>query len=405
METDDIFSGVRVVELAQYVFVPGAGALLADFGAEVIKVESVGTGDPYRTMSIGDGREKAEVNIALEQNNRGKKSIGLDVKTPKGREILKKLIESADVFATSIRPHVITRLRLDVDDVREWNPKIIYVRGNGLGFNGPEAGKPGFDATSFWMRSGFSTVLMHSDHTRPLRSRGAFGDHTSSISAAYGIAAALFKRERSGKPSVVDVSLLSSGMWVLSADITAAQIPGYDSLLSERRAPINPLGQVYKTRDGRWIQLTFLNPDQYWGPFCKAIGLDEYANDSRFMTIAERAKNGIECGRLIAEKFASKAWPEWKPILEKLDAPWELARTIHEMLDDPQAVANGYIVETNMANGADIKLVSGPVIFNQRIPKKYQRAPKLGEHTEELLTSLGLSEQEIVDLMSDGVVK
>lgn len=405
MASNGMFTGVRVVEMAQFVFVPGAGALMADEGAEVIKVEMTGKGDPYRTLDVGDGREKAEVNVALEQNNRGKKSIAINIKSPEGREVLKKLVQSADVFLTSTRPDAMRRVGLDVDGVRAWNPKIIYVRGNGFGFNGPEANKPGYDATAFWMRCAFSTVLMHSEHIKPVRSRGAFGDHTGSLSVAYGIAAALFKRERSGEPSVVDVSLMATGMWVLSADIGASQIPGYDSLLSEKRQGINPLGGTYKTKDGRWIQLTFLNPDQYWERFCRALGLDEYVADPRFVKNEERAKNGLECRRLITERIESKTWVEWKPIFEKLDAPWELARTIHEMLTDPQAIANGYLVDADMTDGKTYKLISGPVIFNDQVPKKFTRAPKLGEHTDTLLTGLGMKEAEIGGLKQKGVIQ
>src|SRR5271168_34281 len=226
MSSKALFEGIRVVELAQYVFVPGAGALLADFGAEVIKIEEI-EGDPYRTLSIGDGREKAEVNLALEQNNRGKKSLAVDLKSAEGRDLLGKLIATADVFVTSLRPRALAKLKLDLDDLRKWNPKIIYVRGNGFGFQGPERNKPGYDATAFWTRAGFATVLMHGDHKKPIRSRGALGDHAGSTSVAFGIASALFRRERTGIPSLIECSLMATGMWVLSADITGAQLDTY----------------------------------------------------------------------------------------------------------------------------------------------------------------------------------
>ena len=156
MSEKGIFSGVRVLELAQYVFVPGAGVLLADQGAEVIKVESTGTGDPYRSLKVGDGREVGATNLAMEQNNRGKKSVSLDLKSPEGREAFLKLVETADVFLTSLRPKALRSLRLDIDDLRARNPRLIYARGNGLGFRGAEADKPGFDASSFWARGGMS---------------------------------------------------------------------------------------------------------------------------------------------------------------------------------------------------------------------------------------------------------
>jgi crotonobetainyl-CoA:carnitine CoA-transferase CaiB-like acyl-CoA transferase len=401
----DVFENVRIVELAQYVFVPAAGSLLADFGAEVIKIEMMGSGDPYRTLSIGDGREFAEVNIALEQNNRNKKSIAVDAKSPEGKAVLKRLIESADVFISSLRPQALGRLGLDVDTLRSWNPKIIYVRGNGFGFKGAEANRPGYDGTAFWTRGGFADVLMHVDHHRPVRSRPAFGDHMGSIGIAYGIAAALFRRERTGKPSVVEASLLGTGMWVLSQDITAAQTEGYDGKSVERRAPSQPLFQAYQTKDGRWVQLMLMNPDRYWANLCRTLEMDELINDARFKTVDKRAKHGVECGHIIKDAFASKTWKEWKPRFDQFDAPWELVTTIEELLEDDQAISNGYIVNTPMSNGSIYKLVSGPVSFDGYVPTEYRRAPKLGEDTDALLESLGYNDKEMESLRQSGAVQ
>lgn len=401
----EVFAGVRVLELAQYVFVPGAGALLADLGAEVIKVESVGTGDPYRTLSIGDGREKAEVNIALEQNNRGKKSIAIDLKSAKGRRLLLELVATADVFVTSLRPQALDRLGLSIEDVRACNPKIIYVRGSGFGFKGKERGKPGYDATAFWTRAGFATVLKPSNFPKPIRSRGALGDHAGSLGVAFGIAAALFKRERTGVPSVVESSLMATGMWVLSADITSSQIAGYDVLLPEKREAAYPLVQRYETRDGRWIQLSFLYPDRHWADLCRALQIEEYVDDPRFAKNEQRSRNGAECAKLLAAAIGKRDWAEWQPRFDALDAPWELARNIDELLEDPQAIANGYVAPAEMANGTRVKLVSSPLIMDDCIPKNHRRAPKLGEHTDELLMELGLSSEERAALVSEGIVQ
>ena len=180
-----MFDGVRVLELAQYVFVPGAGMLLADQGAEVIKIETPGAGDPYRSLKVGDGREIASVNLAMEQNNHSKKSIALDLKSAAGREALLALVRTADVFLTSLRPKAIRGLRIDVDDLRAVNPKLIYARGNGLGFRGAEADKAGFDASAYWARSGMAFA-----HTRPghqlTAPRPALGDHSGSVAMALG---------------------------------------------------------------------------------------------------------------------------------------------------------------------------------------------------------------------------
>ncbi|WP_254515023.1 CoA transferase [Novosphingobium sp. G106] len=191
-----VFAGVRVIELAQYVYVPGAAVMMADQGAEVIKIETI-DGDPYRTLQVGMSRNLGNINIAMEQNNRNKKSVALDLKTEEGREALLKLVETADVFLTSIRPKAITALRLDVEDLRARNPKIIYARGNGVGFRGAEANRPGFDGSCFWARGGAGYAF-----TRPGQQltspRPAYGDHTGSLAIAYGIASALFKRAMTG---------------------------------------------------------------------------------------------------------------------------------------------------------------------------------------------------------------
>ncbi len=399
-----IFAGVRVIELAQYVFVPGGGVLLADFGAEVIKVEEVGTGDPYRTLSIGDGREKAEVNVALEQNNRGKKSIAINLKTAEGREVLGRLIAGADVFLTNFRPSALERLKLDVEDVRAWNSNIIYARGNGLGYRGAERDLPGYDSTSFWARGGFASSLTAPDFPAMVRSRGALGDHTGSLSVAFGIASALFRRERTGIPSVVDVSLLSTALWVLSADVPLAHQPGYDQFGSLNRQPRFPLVRSHRTRDGRYIQLAFLQPDKHWADLCHTLELGELAQDPRFCERNARSENGAECTRIIAERIASRDWADWKPRFDELEAPWALAQTLEEVARDPQAHANGMIVETPMSNGSVARLVAGPVAIDEEVPQ-YRRAPKLGEDTDALLAELGFDEGKVAALKESKVVR
>ena len=226
MENNGIFSGVRIIELAQYVYVPGGSVLLADQGAEVIKIETTGTGDPYRSLRVGDGREVSSVNLAMEQNNRGKKSIALDLKSKEGREAFLALIRTADVFLTSLRPKALRSLHVDPDDLWAVNPKLIYVRGNGLGFRGAEADKPGFDASAFWARGGMAYVM--SPPGQPLTTpRAALGDHSGSMALAFGISGALFRREKTGKGTLVETSLLATAVWMLSSDVTYSQVPGY----------------------------------------------------------------------------------------------------------------------------------------------------------------------------------
>ena len=251
-----VFAGVRVIELAQFVYVPGAAVLMADQGAEVIKIETI-EGDPYRTLQVGGSRNLGNVNISMEQNNRNKKSVALDLKSEEGREALLKLVETADVFLTSLRPKAIQALRLDVEDLRARNPRIIYARGNGVGFRGPEANRPGYDGSVFWARGGNCYAFTRPGE-QPTNPRPAYGDHTGSIALAFGIAGALFKRATTGEAPVVENSLLATSCWVLSGDLTQTQLPQYQT---HPETPIRrPLTYSYETRDGKRVQLMIPEP-------------------------------------------------------------------------------------------------------------------------------------------------
>src|ERR1700730_1545992 len=387
-----VFSGVRVVELAQFVFVPAAGALLGDQGAERIHIEPPGSGDPYRTLRIADGRSTKSANLAMEQNNRGKKSVCIDLKSKAGREIFLRLIETADVFLTSLRPRAIAALGLGVEALRARNPGLIYVRGNGVGFEGKEVNKAGYDASAFWARGGFAHVLRPAGADAPLRPRPALGDHASAVAVAYGIAAALFKRSRTGEPTVVDISLLASAMWILSSDVVVSQTQTPQQMAATGSESRFPLSRAYRTRDGRFIQLMFLDPERYWEPLCRKIGRDDLLDDPRFASIERRVENGADLTGEIAAAIAGRDWEYWRPIFEAWDAPWELVKTIHEVAADQQVAANGYLFEVEVSDGTRIKLTSGPVGFDSKTaPVAPRRAPLLAEHTVEILTGIGFA--------------
>lgn len=399
-----MFSGVRIIELAQYVFVPGASVLLVDQGAEVIKIETPGHGDPYRTLQVGDGREVGALNLAMEQNNRGKKSIALDLKSEEGREALLKLIETADVFITSLRPKALKSLRLDVEDVRARNPRIIYARGNGLGFQGREADKAGFDSSCFWARGGFSHALTIPGN-RPTPSRPALGDHSASISLAFAIASALYKRAMTGEPTVVETSLLQTAVWILSSDVTYSQAPGYSTHPKAASVARYPLLSAYPTRDGRLLQLMLLDPRPHWGPLCRILGIEELENDPRFADNAARMTNAQELVDIIGGKVGARDWAEWKPIFDAWDAPWELIQTIEEVAADPQVAANEMIFHIDV-DGQKVRLVSGPATFDGRAaPIAFCGSPGMGEHTEALLSEVGYSANAIGDLLDRRVAQ
>ena len=401
-----VFSGVRVVELAQFVFVPAAGALLADQGAEVIHVEPPGSGDPYRTLRIADGRSTKSANLSMEQNNRGKKSVGIDLKSKAGRELFLRLIETADVFLTSLRPKAIDALGLDIEALRARNAGLIYVRGNGVGFMGNEVNKAGYDASAFWARGGFAHSLRPAGVDAPVRPRPALGDHASAVAVAYGIAAALFKRSRTGEPTVVDVSLLASAMWILSADVVVSQTQTEQQMAATGRESRFPLSRAYRTSDGRFIQLMFLDPERYWEPLCRRIGRADLLDDPRFASLERRVDNGADLTGEIAAAIAGRDWHYWRPIFEAWDAPWELVKTIHEVAADSQVAANGYVFDVEVSDGSKIKLASGPVGFDGRsAPLEPRRAPLLGEHTDEILRGIGIQSGELERLRADLVIQ
>lgn len=392
----DPFSGVRVVELAQWVFVPVAGALLADWGADVIRVERP-EGDPYRGLATqGIGTDSGGVNLSVALANRGKRSIALDLRTPEGREVLDRLLATADVLLTSLRPGALERLGLGAGKVRARYPRLVYARGHGYGVRGPDAGMAGYDASAYWARGGVGHVLTPPDRDYPISQRGAFGDRNGAMALAFGIAAALLRRTHTGEGSVVDVSLLATAMWTLSSDVLSA-LQGWAPRAPEGRVLVNPLVAPYRTKDGRHIQLVFLESDRYWADFCRLVGRPDLAEDPRFADLAARGQHAAECAAALDEVFAARTFAEWKELLAGIDAPWAPVQAVEELLDDPQVIANDYIGEVAVDGGDSYRLPRVPVQLDER-PPELRRAPEHGEHTEAVLLELGYSWDDIAAL-------
>ncbi len=402
-DSGQAFDGVRVVELAQWVFVPVAGALLADWGADVVHVEPK-EGDPYRGLATqGIGAERGGVNLSLALANRGKRSIALDIQTDAGLAVLHKLLDSADIFLTSLRPGALTRLGLDSDELRRRYPNLIYARGHGYGARGPDADMAGYDATAFWARGGMAQILTPPDREYPISQRGAMGDRNGAMALAFGIAAALLKRSRTGIGCVVDVSLLSTAMWTLSSDLLAT-LGGDEPKPASGRGPlVNPLVGVYRTKDGRHIQLVFLQPDRYWPDFCRVAGRSDLLDDARFRDMSSRREHAAALVAELDDEFAKHTFSEWKEILAQLDAPWAPMQSIAELLDDVQVKANGYIGDVVIDGESAYRLPAVPVQFDGS-PPTLRRAPEHGEDTESLLLELGYQWDEIAAFRDDGII-
>jgi crotonobetainyl-CoA:carnitine CoA-transferase CaiB-like acyl-CoA transferase len=280
---EQVLAGVRVVEVAQWWFVPAAGRCWRTRAPSVLKVEHPVSGDPQRgLMTSGLIPNTGGVNFMVEQPNRGKRSVGIDLNKPEGLEVLHRLLKDADVFLTNFLPAARRRLKIDLEDIRRINPKIIYVRGHGQGARGPDMEKGGYDAASFWCRGGICNALTPAGATTPVMQRAAFGDSIGGLALAGGIAAALFRRERSGEPSVVDVSLLGTAMWIMAPDIIATKLLNGPMPQFTRADAPNPIVNSYRSKDGRWLFLNMLQPDRFWLDLCRRLGRPELIDDERF---------------------------------------------------------------------------------------------------------------------------
>lgn len=395
--------GVRVVEVAAWTFVPAAGAVLADWGADVIKIEHPVGGDPQRNLAAGGVIPNSAVNFIIEVPNRGKRSVGLDLRSPEGHAILEELVAGADVFLTSLLPRTRQRLRIDVDDIRAVNPRIIYARGSAFGPRGEEAGEGGYDATAYWARSGVGSTVSGTDPF-PKPQPMAFGDVAGAQTIAGGIAAALFARERTGEGSVVDVSLLSYGLWNLGPTITACELLDITKMpIRSREEMPNPLVGTFTTSDGRCIQLVMLQSDRYWVDLCDLLGRPELAMDLRFADAAARWRHSAACVAELDAEFGRRTLAEAIQVLRKQQGPWAVYRDPLEVFDDSQVAANGYLREVEAADGSRFHLVANPVQFDET-PPTLTRAPEHAEHTEAVLLDAGHGWDELGSWKDAGVI-
>jgi crotonobetainyl-CoA:carnitine CoA-transferase CaiB-like acyl-CoA transferase len=400
-------AGVKVVEVAQFTFTPSAGAVLADWGADVIKVEHAEHGDAQRGIKIGTGGAAAgSFQPLMEHPNRGKRSIGLALEVPSGRDVLLELVRDADVFLTNFMPSAREKLRIEVDDIRAVNPSIVYVRGSGHGQRGDDVERPGYDGSSFWSRMGCAWGVTPPDSQRLLgQPSGAFGDSIGGAMMAGGVAAALFDRERTGQGTIVDVSLMGVGAWAMALWLGTAMLTGESPPPPPSTAPphqpVNPLIGSYRTSDGRFVTLMMLQPGRYFGDLCRHLGLEELLEDERLQTAEGIMANTEEVGRRIAEVVAARPFAEWVERFRTLEGPWAPAANPVEIVADPQLEANGCLLPIVDADGVERRLVANPVQFDET-PPVLTRGPRFAEHTDDILRELGKSDDEILQLKLDG---
>ncbi len=401
----DLLDGVKVLELSMYAFAPSCAAVLADWGADVIKIVPPTIADPLYSKTCIGGLPKIDVPVSFmwEQLNRGKRCICIDVSKPDGHALLMEMLKTADVFITNILPDARKRFGIEPEDIQAVNPKIVYARASGHGDKGPQREAGGFDHTDFWARTGIAHAASMAVGEFVPQAGPAIGDVSSGAFMAGGIAAALFRRERTGKGAVVDVSLLSSGVWAFAPAVIASQL--YDVPTIPRLGHFdqpNPMVAAYTTRDGRQIYLSGILTGKGFGSFTEIVGHPELLTDPRFETGEARLANSRECIGVLDTIFAERDLAEWVERLKAWTAPWAIVQSAADAANDVQTVANGYVIPLE-SDGRPYTVVASPAQFDGAAPS-VERAPTHGEHTELVLMEMGVEWDEIERLKGAGVI-
>jgi crotonobetainyl-CoA:carnitine CoA-transferase CaiB-like acyl-CoA transferase len=407
--TTKVMQGVRVLEVAQFTFVPAAGGILADWGADVIKVEHPVRGDTQRGfLNMGGVTLDPLRHTLVEHPNRGKRSIGIDVSTPEGQEVLYELAKTADVFLTNYLPQVRQKNRFDVEHIRAVNPDIIYARGSALGDKGPEREVGGFDGTCFWARSGIAHAMTPEELPGPLgQGIPAFGDSIGGMFIAGGISSALYHREKTGEAVELDVSLLSAAWWASGAVIAQGLETGVltrNTMPQSGGGAKNPFMGNYWTSDGGTINLCIVSPTGLIRDTFEHVGRAAAADDPRFKDVPSLIENANAASGILAGAFAEKPFDYWRSHLKTMRGQWAPVQSLMDLTTDEQAIANDMIIEVEGADGgAPLKLVRGPVQFNHE-PLETTRAPQASEHTELVLMEMGIDWDRIEAWKEKGAI-
>ena len=385
--TERTLDGYRVVELGNWVAGPGAGGVMADWGADVVKVEPP-SGDPMRQLFKVIGGHLQPQSPPFDLDNRGKRSVVLDLRREEGMSAFRALLGTADVFLTNLRADALARLGLDADTLLAHHERLVYASVTGYGLEGPDMHRPGYDLGAFAARSGFAH-LHGVPYDEPMTLRSGVGDHFTAMTTVGGITAALLQRERTGKGQLVSTSLLRTGVYSLGWDLSIHLRFGKMAPIEPRTRNANPLVNSYRAADGRWFWLLGLESERHWPPLVKALDRPELASDERFADARGRRKNAAACVAVLDAEFATRPADEWYARFDDAGVWWAPVQTIEDVLEDPQVEAAGALVDVPEGEGAPAhRAVATPVTFSRADTSPSGPVPALGQHTNEVIGEL-----------------
>ena len=419
--------GIKVIDCSQVAAVPMCARILGDFGADVIHVENPTTGDYWRVFKDAQAEMGGACPSDFDYNwanfNRNKRSCTVDLSTESGRAIIHKMAKEADVFLSNLRAFELERFQVDYETLKKINPRIIWGNVNGYGTEGPDKELPAYDATAYWARAGIPFTI--SQPGIPTYGyRPALGDNVVGMSLAYGIAQALYVREKTGVGQQIDISLLHTGIFQISFDVSGALITGKDrddwmeqppeEMIQQAMMAVvqimgfysgrmnSPITGMYMTKDARALIFVILQPDRYWARFCNAVGRPDLAENPKYQTIEGRAEDVAELRQIFTEIFITKTYEEWQPLL--VGIPYAPNQSLKEVINDPQAIASGCFVEYDHPTQGRIRQVANPVIMSETPADVRMPAPEFGQHTEEVLIEYGFSWEDIARFKDEGAI-
>lgn len=398
-----MLEGVKVIEMATYIAAPSAGGIMADWGAEVIKIEPLG-GCPMRKFYASAMTDDYPDNPITALDNRGKRAIAVNTGTDEGRDIVRKLVAEADVFLTNVRPKQLAEQGLDYDSLKAINKKLVYASVTGFGLEGEEADKPGFDTAAFMSKSGFGWIMTPKG-APPAPLRTAAGDHITGVSTSSGILAALLKAERTGEGTLVESSLIRSAAYAVGCDYGTWL--RYDRIARSRPRPesIVAINNYFQTKDAHWLFINARPGEPDWPDVAAATGLSHLVDEERFATLRDRRRNTIELIAFLDEAFAQKTLAEWTPILNAANLIWSPVQSFEQAYNDPQMHAAGVFVDMPKPDGTSYKAVASPIRFADESTDPKGPMPEIGEHTLDVLREFGFDEATCQSYLDGKIIR